>query len=113
PISVRLMARYGLLKDEEFPQGRLQPYAGLGPGIFISKLSGSIGFQEAEDTSTDIGLDARLGFAYLVDSNWALFTEYRFTHVTPSWNVKVFGGETSADTTFNTHHVVLGISYRF
>jgi hypothetical protein len=113
PISLLLMARYGFLKDQEFPRGRLQPYAAVGPALFISNVSGSIGFQEAEDTSRDIGLDTRLGVAYLIDSNWAAFTEYRFTHVSPSWNVKVFGGETPADTTFNTHHVILGLSYRF
>jgi len=25
----------------------------------------------------------------------------------------VFGGKTSASTTFNTHHILLGVSYRF
>jgi opacity protein-like surface antigen len=112
-LSLLVMARYGFLKDQDFPIGRLQPYVGLGPGFFISNLSGSIGFQEADDTSTNIGLDARVGSAFLIDSNWAAFMEYRFTHVSPSWDVNVFGGKTSADTTFNTHHVILGLSYRF
>jgi hypothetical protein len=113
PLTLLIMARYGLLKDQEFPHGRLQPYVGVGGGVFVSNLSGSVGFQEGDDTSTDMGLDTRAGVSYLIDSNWALFTEYRFTHVNPSWKVKVFGGETSADTTFNTHHVILGVSYRF
>ena len=113
PISLLVMARASLLKDEEFPHGRLQPYAGIGGGLFISNASGGIGFHDVDDTSVDIGLDVRVGLAYQFLPNWAAFTEYRFTHVSPSWNVKVFGGETSADTTFNTHHVLLGISYRF
>src|SRR5438874_3523498 len=81
PISLLAMARYPLLTDEEFPHGRLQPYVGLGFGVFVSNLSGAIGFQEADDTSTDIGFDARVGLAYLFDPRWAIFTEYRFTHV--------------------------------
>ncbi len=113
PVSLLLMARYGLLKDEEFKAGRLQPYVGLGGGLFFSNVSGAIGFQEASDTSTDVGLDTRVGAAFMMDANWAAFIEYRFTHVTPTWDVKVFGGTTPASTTFNTHHVILGLSYRF
>jgi opacity protein-like surface antigen len=113
PISLLVMARYGFLKDEEFRAGRLQPYIGLGGGLFFSNVSGTIGFQEASDTSTDVGLDTRVGVSFLIDANWAAFTEYRFTHVAPTWDVKVSGGTTSASTTFNTHHVILGLSYRF
>jgi opacity protein-like surface antigen len=113
PITFLAMVRYSLLKDEEFPLGRVQPYAGLGGGVFISNASGSIGFHDVDETSNDFGLDLRLGLSYLFTPNWAAFTEYRFTHVEPSWKVKVFGGETSADTNFNTHHVLLGVSYRF
>jgi opacity protein-like surface antigen len=113
PLSLLLMARYGLLKDEEFPGGRLQPYVGLGPGFFISYANGAVGFQKVDETSRDVGLDARVGLAFRIDSNWSAFTEYRFTHVSPSWNVEVFGGKTDASTTFNTHHILLGVSYRF
>jgi opacity protein-like surface antigen len=113
PLSVLLMARYGFLKDEEFPGGRLQPYAGLGPGLFFSNANGTIGFHDVNDTSKNVGLDFRLGLLFRFDSNWGAFAEYRFTHVSPSWSVDVFGGKTDADTTFNTHHGVLGVSYRF
>jgi opacity protein-like surface antigen len=113
PLSLLLMARYGFLKDDEFPGGRLQPYVGLGPGFFISNASGAVGFQEVDDTSRNIGLDARVGLALRIDENWAAFTEYRFTHFSPSWSVDVFGGKADASTSFNTHHIVLGVSYRF
>ena len=88
-------------------------YVGLGGALFFSNLDGAIGFQEGSDTSADVGLDTRVGVAFMIDSNWAAFTEYRFTHVAPTWDVKVFGGTTPASTTFNTHHVILGLSYRF
>lgn len=113
PFTLLVMGRYGFLKDQEYPHGRLQLYGGVGGGLFVSKLSGSIGFQEGDDTSTDMGLDTRLGLSYLFETNWAGFIEYRFTHINPSWNVDVFGGDTRASTTFNTHHFNLGISYRF
>lgn len=113
PLSVLLMARYGFLKDEEFPGGRLLPYVGIGPGLFISNASGTIGFQQVDDTSKNVGLDFRAGLGFRIDSNWGVFAEYRFTHVSPSWSVDTFGGKTDADTTFNTHHGLLGVSYRF
>jgi opacity protein-like surface antigen len=113
PITLLLMARYGLLKSEEFKDGRLQPYAALGGGLFISDVDGPLGFVEASGTSTDIGLDARLGVAYHFETNWAGFLEYRFTHVSPTFDVNPFGGRTDGDTTLDTSHFVLGVSYRF
>lgn len=113
PLSLLLMARYGFLKDEEFPGGRLQPYVGLGPGLFLSNANGTIGFHDVDDTSKDIGLDVRAGLGIRIDSHWGAFAEYRFTHVSPTWSVDVFGGKADASTTFNTHHGVLGVSYRF
>jgi opacity protein-like surface antigen len=113
PLTALVMARYGFLRDEEFKDGRLHVYGGLGGGLFISYVGGSIGRLESSDTSVDFGLDTRLGASYRIESNWALFAEYRFTHVSPSFDVNAFGVRTSADTTFNTSHILLGLSYRF
>lgn len=35
-ISFLLMARWPLLRDDEYPRGRLHPYAGLGPAVFTA-----------------------------------------------------------------------------
>jgi hypothetical protein len=113
PLTALVLARYGFLPDDEFKEGRLHAYAGLGGGVFISSVDGTIGFQEASDSSVDMGLDVRAGVSYRVETNWALFFEYRFTHVSPSFDITPFGGRTSADTTFSTNHFLLGASYRF
>lgn len=113
PITALVMARYGFFPDEEFKEGRLHVYGGLGGGLFITNLDGFIGRFEGSDTSADMGLDTRLGVSYRVESEWALFAEYRFTHVSPSLSIDAFGGRTSADTTFNTSHFLIGLSYRF
>jgi opacity protein-like surface antigen len=113
PITALLMARYGFLPDEEFKEGRLHVYGGLGPALFISNLDGFIGRFEGSDTSVDIGLDTRLGVSYRVESNWAIFAEYRFTYVSPSFSINAFDTQSTADTTFNTSHFLLGLSYRF
>jgi opacity protein-like surface antigen len=113
PMTALVLARYGFLPDDEFKEGRLHVYGGLGGGIFITNLDGFIGRFEGSDTSLDFGLDTRLGVSYRVESNWAIFAEYRFTHVSPSLDINAFNTETSADTTFNTSHFLLGLSYRF
>jgi opacity protein-like surface antigen len=113
PLTALVLARYGFLPDEEFKEGRLHVYGGLGGGIFISNLDGFIGRFEGSDTSVDVGLDTRLGVSYRVESNWAIFAEYRFTHLSPSFDINAFDSRTSADTTFNTSHFLLGLSYRF
>jgi len=40
PLSLLVMVRYGFLKDEEFTRGRLQPYVGVGPSLFIMGRQG-------------------------------------------------------------------------
>jgi opacity protein-like surface antigen len=113
PLTALVLARYGFLRDEEFKEGRLHAYGGVGGGLFISSLDGPLGFQEGSDTSADMGFDVRVGVSYRVETNWAAFFEYRFTHVSPTFDIEPFGGTTPADTTFNTNHFVLGLSYRF
>ena len=113
PITALALVRYGFLPDDDFKEGRLHVYAGLGGGVFISHLDGFIGRFQGSDTSLDLGLDTRLGVSYRLESNWAIFAEYRFTHVSPSFDINVFDFKSTADTTFNTSHFLLGVSYRF
>ena len=113
PLTVLALARYGFLPDEEFKEGRLHVYGGVGGGLFISHLDGFLGRFQGSGTSLDVGLDTRVGASYRIESNWAVFTEYRFTHVSPSFDINAFNGTTNADTTLNTSHFLLGVSYRF
>jgi opacity protein-like surface antigen len=113
PLTVLALARYGFLPDDEFKEGRLHVYGGVGGGLFISHLDGSLGRFEGSGTSVDVGLDTRAGVSYRIESNWTLFAEYRFTHVSPSFDIRPFDNTTEADTTVNTSHFLLGVSYRF
>jgi opacity protein-like surface antigen len=113
PLTGLLMVRYGFFPDDEFKEGRLHAYAGLGGGLFISNVDGFVGRVEASDVSVDFGLDTRLGASYRLERNWALFFEYRFTHVSPSYDARPVGVRSTIDTTLNTSHFLLGVSYRF
>jgi opacity protein-like surface antigen len=114
PISALLMLRAPLMKGSEFPHGRLQPYIGAGPSVFISSVDDDVeGVGNVSDTSVDVGFDARGGLAFLLTRNVAIFGEYRFTHVSPEFSFDILGFRTKAETTFDTHHLFAGVSFRF
>lgn len=114
PVSALVLLRTTLLKDEDFPRGRLEPYLGAGPGIFISNVDGSIGNQNnISDTSVDLGVDIRAGAAYRITETISAFAEYRFTHVRPEFSLESGGLTTTSKASFNTHHFVGGIGFRF
>ena len=116
PVSALLMFRWPLLTSVEFPKGRLQPYAGIGPGVFVSTTKVDLRPElpaEFSDTSIDLGLDARAGLAWLFAKNTAVFVEYRFTHVSPHFEDRPADLKTTVDVDLNTHHMLVGISFRF
>ena len=114
PISFQAAFRVpGLLATEEIPHGRLQPYAAVGPALFISTLDGRIGAQRFSDTSLDVGLDARVGLTWQFDRHIGLFTEYRFTYLEPGWEDVIQGVRNRVETTLRTHHALVGITLRW
>jgi hypothetical protein len=54
----------------------------------------------ADIETTRSGRTTSLGLAFL-------------THVSPSFSFDTPGGGRRVDTTFDTHHVVVGVSFRF
>ena len=58
-----------------YPGKHLQPYAGVGPGIFWGRLSG-IDLGTGSDTS--LGLNALAGIRFFLTKNMALFGEYKY-----------------------------------
>lgn len=129
PVSILVMLRWALLATAAIPQGRVQPYVGIGPGVFISDVD--VDFrpavaEEVSDWSLDLGLDVRAGLAWQFHKRVAIFAEYRFTHVgveieergciTLACALSIFGSEVTVRTTeatLDTHHFLLGLSFRF
>lgn len=118
-LSWLLMARTSLLPSEEFPNGRLQPYLGIGPGLFHTKLSvdfSPVFKQRISDSSLDFGWDIRTGIAWQFRSV-ALFSEYRFTRVSPEYKemigIPFIVTETvrTMKTKLDTHQFIVGIRF--
>jgi opacity protein-like surface antigen len=113
PVSALAMFRY--------PGDRLQPYIGIGAGVFFTdtevdiQLSGEN--KNFSDTAVDFGLDTRAGLAWRLLRSFAIFGEYRFTYYEADYSDKIESGgtETNVDIEMKNkvHYFLLGFSYRF
>lgn len=118
-IGFNAMLRGQFLKDNQVPQGRLQPYLFGGPTLFISTLDvkatatalGVTTSVDDSDTSAKVGVTAGAGLTYMFTKNLGLFGEYRFTHNKPEFELKDLG--LKIEPTFNTHHLLGGLAVRF
>jgi opacity protein-like surface antigen len=123
PLSLLFMLRLPLFKSENFPKGKLQPYAGVGPGYFFT--DSRVNFRPALEDSVsgsdgEIGLDVRAGLAWQFHKRWAIFGEYRYTDVKIDFTEKdslailsLSGTDVSTKAHLKTNHYLVGISYRF
>ncbi len=92
-----------------YQAGAFEPYAGVGLGVFFSRL--------ARDTdsssSTDVGLNTQLGLRYRVNPNLSLFGEwkYNYAHIDNS----NFLGANGLDLSYNYNANIFagGIGYHF
>ena len=113
PVSALAIFRY--------PGNRLQPYIGIGAGVFFTDTEVDIQLggenKNFSDTAVDFGLDARAGLAWKIFRRVAIFGEYRFTYYEADYSDKIDSGgaETNVDIEIKNkvHYFLLGFSYRF
>ena len=107
-----LRLRLPLLQDEDFPHGRLQPYLTAGPALFWTRAKDTTNIAPANQSNTDmsVGVKVGTGMSYQLTPLIGLFGEYRFTHFEAQHD---FAGPIQLSETFNTHHLIGGLSFRF
>jgi opacity protein-like surface antigen len=123
PITPLLMARIPIASGEDYPGGRVQPYAAIGPGLTLSVAYADlsrlgVGIDDLTAASFDVGLDVRGGLAIHIAKPIALFAEYRYTRLRPEYEDEVdfdFGPDIDIDLDpdLDVHHFVFGASFRF
>jgi hypothetical protein len=109
PISPLVMFRLPLLDSPEFPNGRLQPYLGIGPGFFMTSVkvdAPGLG-EQSTDWQFEVGVDARAGVAFMFTPTVGTFLEGRYT----AFSTDPGGRSTEFDV--ETLHVMGGITIRW
>jgi opacity protein-like surface antigen len=96
-LAMAIVARY---------QGhRWEPYAGVGPGIFFSRMKSVSPVSRLDEAqSTSIGLNTQVGVRFFVTGRVALFTEWKYNHSRMSFDALPNG-------TYNAHHWMFGVAY--
>lgn len=103
PTTALGQLRVRLVDADDFG---LHPYVGVGPSVVWSKLE--VG--DEEDTTVDIGLDARAGLRLVFLDRFALFGEYRMNYFENSFDI---GQEPEVHADHVWHAALGGIGYRF
>jgi opacity protein-like surface antigen len=102
---VNLMFRYH--------KTRLQPYVGIGPGIFFAKLSSSDVPNTQKDTR--LGLNAKAGLEYFFTRRVSVFGEYKFNYARFNFpnDANAFPFPYGFNATYKMHLVGFGLSLHF
>jgi opacity protein-like surface antigen len=106
PLSPLLMGRVPIATSEEFPHGRVQPFIGVGPGIFVSLADFGAG---ADDETVEVGADLHAGLNVQVTRMVSVFAEYRYTYVEPEFEVQ----GVDIEPELSTHHIGVGAGFHF
>jgi opacity protein-like surface antigen len=119
-VSFDLMLRWpGLVASPQFPKGRLQPYLTVGPAVFLATAKDSTNFGPPNNQSsheTSLGVNAGFGTTWMLTPHIGIFGEYRFTHFHPTFDFDSTAtgfSKTKVETDVNTHHVLVGVTFRF
>lgn len=98
-----------------FPKTRLQPYVGVGPGLFFARIEDPALTSNNTQSSMGFGLNAQAGVRYYITRQVALFGEGKFNYTkfsfdeTPAGFFNLFG----FDADYKIFHAAFGLSFHF
>jgi len=101
-----------------YPMTRLQPYVGVGPGIFFARIKGEGLAPDSPESTSDngrLGLNAKVGLEYYVTRHLTAFAEWKlnYAHFKFDENQNLFPFPYGLDATYTMHLVSFGVGYHF
>jgi hypothetical protein len=131
-VAFMFAGRYGFLKDEEVPFGRLQPYFAVGPAIMVATQDVSLqsnalvggttvpyNLNPSSQTVVVPALQVEPGLRYMVLKNVSLDLSFKFRWAHPSFTYNYLDplSHTKESFTLNPQYLVLsfqlGAAYHF
>ena len=116
-LSFDIFLRLPLLKTEDAPWGRIQPYLLGGAPVFITTLSPRhtrLFRHFDDDTDIAFGYKGGAGLAFSVYKNLMVFGEYRFTHVTHEFDIRdINAAKAAVRINLDSHTGLVGLSARW
>lgn len=88
----------------------LQPYVGVGLGVFFARANGGLGSRSDSDNAVP-GLNALAGVRYFLTEHVAFFGEYKYNRA--SFNFDDLGPGAALKGDYSVSHVVGGLSFHF
>ncbi|MBX3329329.1 MAG: outer membrane beta-barrel protein [Nitrospira sp.] len=104
-VPVNVMFRYHKM--------RLQPYAGVGMGLFFARVHTTVAGFEGTQSSTRIGLNAKAGLEYHVTRYLSAFGEWKYNRASFSFDSNSSSGAFGFDADYNVHFVAMGLNLHF
>jgi hypothetical protein len=115
--SLDVFLRLPLMKSEDAPGGRIQPYILGGVPVFITTLTPRTTrlFRNADgDTDITWGYKGGAGLAFYVYKNLMAFAEYRYMHTEPDFRIRdSAAARTSFKMELNSHTGLVGLGARW
>lgn len=107
-VKVDREIRYETHYERDFC--RLQPYGGVGLGVFFAELSNN--GSSASDNAVP-GFNALAGLRYFVAERIALFGEYKYNFAPFEFTGNGLGGAAGIQADYHANHIVGGLSLHF
>jgi opacity protein-like surface antigen len=101
-----------------YPHARVQPYIGVGPGIFFARIKGE-GLAPNSPASTSdnarIGVNVKAGLEYYMTRHVTAFAEWKFNYTRFNFddNPELFPFFFGMNATYTMHFVSFGVGYHF
>lgn len=124
-VTPLLIARLPLFPADRSKQGRVTPYVGVGPCLFLTDAQADVRPTISRRISespfdVELGVDARAGLGIELFEGLQIFAEFRYTHFRGNFDEQE-GGNALSDPraerrfrqTFITRHFLFGLTFSF
>ena len=123
-VELNGLYRLNLARSNGFPNGRFQPYGGIGVGLFVATLESSLPLFDWDDEDTDYreGVQGIVGTKFFLTKNVSVFAEYKFI-LTADFEFELeesgivsgrpMTGKADVESELIEHLVYAGLAYHF